>query len=306
MDGGDFVLIQIIHGTIFKALETWAPKDLAFDWDNVGLQVGSETDDTKKIMVTLDVMESVVDEAIEQKVNLIIAHHPLLFKPLSEINFRTVKGKIIKKLIKHNITVYAAHTNLDIATGGVNDLLCESLGVAAVQPFIDVQSEKLLKLIVFVPKTHADKVRDALSEAGAGFIGNYSHCTFQSKGQGTFMPMEGTNPFIGSTEKLEIVDELKIETIVKEKDLHEVLAAMKNAHPYEEVAYDLYPLENASEPIGLGRIGTLEKPIELKQFCAQIKEAFQTENLRVTGDLTQTITKVAIVGGSGEKYINQA
>ena len=221
MDGGDFVMTKIIHGTIFKELENWAPKELAYEWDNVGLQVGSHTDETKKVMVTLDVLKSVVDEAIEENVNLIIAHHPLLFKPLKEINFQTAKGNVIKKLIEHNITVYAAHTNLDIARGGVNDLLCDALGIVSSNPFIDIQSEKLLKLIVFVPRTHADEMRNALGAAGAGFIGNYSHCTFQSKGQGTFMPMEGTNPFIGSTDKLEIVDELKIETIVKEKDLQE-------------------------------------------------------------------------------------
>src|SRR5690625_1898665 len=235
MDGGDFVMTKIIHGTIFKELENWAPKELAYEWDNVGLQVGSHTDETKKVMVTLDVLKSVVDEAIEENVNLIIAHHPLLFKPLKEINFQTAKGNVIKKLIEHNITVYAAHTNLDIARGGVHDLLCDALGIVSSNPFIDIQSEKLLKLIVFVPRTHADEMRNALGAAGAGFIGNYSHCTFQSKGQGTFMPMEGTNPFIGSTDKLEIVDELKIETIVKEKDLQEVLTAMKTTHPYEEV-----------------------------------------------------------------------
>lgn len=306
MDRGGFIMTKSTHGMIFTALEEWAPKELAYDWDNVGLQVGSNSGVTKKVMVTLDVMDSVVDEAIDEGVNLIIAHHPLLFKPLHQINFQSVKGKVIKKLIENNITVYAAHTNLDIAEGGVNDLLSDMLEITSRQPLIDVHTDKLLKLIVFVPRTHAGKVRDALGNAGAGFIGNYSHCTFQSNGQGTFMPLEGTNPFIGNTNELEIVDELKIETVVNEKELDQVLKAMKKAHPYEEVAYDIFPLEHIGKTYGLGRIGSLETAVDLGSLCQKIKRAFEIDHLRVTGELTKQIKQIAIVGGSGEKYIHQA
>lgn len=299
-------MTTITHGIVFNKLEEWAPTQLAYDWDNVGLQVGATTDETKKIMITLDVLESVVDEAIEQDVNLIIAHHPLLFKPLQQINVNSFKGKIIKKLMDHEITVYAAHTNLDIAKGGVNDLLCDALNIPLRKPLVDIKSEKLLKLAVFVPHSHADRVRDALGKAGAGFIGNYSHCTFQTEGQGTFMPMEGTDPFIGSTNKLEFVDEYKIETIIEEKDKHQIVTAMQKAHPYEEVAYDLYPLQNSGQRYGLGRIGSLQERLSLKDFCEKIKQAFDIKTLRVTGSLTKQINKVAIVGGSGEKYLYQA
>src|SRR5690625_507473 len=204
----------IYHNQIFTLLEQWAPKSLAYDWDNVGVQIGSKTDVTKKVMVTLDVLESVVDEAIEKDVNLIIAHHPLLFKPINHIDFQTPKGKVIKKLIEHEITVYAAHTNLDIADGGVNDLLCDALQIHSRKVLVDPQTEKLYKVVFYVPETHADIFLDTIGDSGAGHIGNYSHCTFQAPGQGTFKPLEGTNPYIGSTNKLEKVDEVRIKTIV--------------------------------------------------------------------------------------------
>jgi len=299
-------MTYITNGNVFKALESWAPQHLAYDWDNVGLQIGSYSERTKKVLVTLDVLEPVADEAIDAGVNLIIAHHPLIFKPLKRIDFQTPKGGTIKKLIENNITVYAAHTNLDIAQGGVNDLLADKLGLDDVQPLVDMREEPLLKLMVFVPKTHAEQVRDALGKAGAGHIGNYSHCTFQTEGHGTFMPLEGTDPFIGSTNKLEIVDEFKMETVVKEKDLHRVITAMKKAHPYEEVAYDLFPLKHIGPPFGLGRIGTMKETADVKALSETIKNVFDIENLRVTGDLTQQIKKVAVIGGSGEKYLYQA
>ncbi len=297
---------KFTHGEIFKALEEWAPRDLAYDWDNVGLQVGSAGDKTEKVLVTLDVIESVVDEAIRQEVNLIVAHHPLIFKPLKQIDFQSFKGKVIKKLIEHNITVYASHTNLDIAEGGVNDLLSEALHLTQTSPLVHVRNESFLKLSVFVPQTHAEQVRDALGMSGAGHIGNYSHCTFQSSGQGSFMPLEGTKPYLGNQNELEIVEEIKIETIIKEKDLNHVISMMKRAHPYEEVAYDLFPLKHIGESMGLGRIGKLEYPTQLRELCDQIKQAYSMDHLRVTGDQDKQIKSVAILGGSGEKYIYQA
>ncbi|MBO1003504.1 Nif3-like dinuclear metal center hexameric protein [Pseudogracilibacillus auburnensis] len=306
MDGGGFNLSNINHGTIFNALENWAPKRLAYEWDNVGLQIGSTLTKTTKVMITLDVLESVVDEAIENDVNLLIAHHPLLFKSIKNIDVHSIKGKVIEKLIKHDITVYAAHTNLDIAKNGVNDLLCEALEIKATKHLLDVYKEKLFKLIVFVPKTHSDQVREALGNAGAGHIGNYSHCTFQSKGQGTFMPQEGTNPFIGRTKELEMVDEVKMETVVQENNVAKVLSAMKKAHPYEEVAYDLFPLECAGETFGLGRIGSLQETITLQAFSEKVKQTFHIDCLRIVGDLTKQLKKVAVVGGSGEKFLHQA
>lgn len=299
-------MVSVKSKHIFNMLETWAPKKLAYDWDNVGLQVGSYDANVKKILVSLDVLTNVVDEAIEKEVDLIVAHHPLLFKPLKQIDFSTPKGKIIEKLIKHHITVYASHTNLDIAEGGVNDLLIDALNVENKKPLIPFYNESLMKLAVFVPHSHVEEVRNALSDAGAGHIGNYSHCTFQTKGNGTFMPGKGTNPYSGIENELSIVDEFKIETIVKESDLNRVIEAMKRAHPYEEVAYDVFPLLNKGNTYGLGRIGILNEPISLNHFCETVKNAFHCTHLKVTGNLSKQVQKVAIVGGSGEKYIHEA
>lgn len=289
-----------------KQMEKWAPQHLAYNWDNVGLQIGSKNDETKKVMVTLDVVESVVDEAISKDVNLIIAHHPLLFKPLQQINFDTFKGKVIKKLIEHNITVYAAHTNLDIAHGGVNDLLSDALQLTNKTHLVTTYKEKLFKLMVYVPKTHADSLRQALGDEGFGYIGQYSHCSFNTEGTGTFMPREGSDPFIGSEDKVAFVEELKIETLIQEKDIQRALQTVHKHHPYEEVAYDLYPLSQHGEQFGIGAIGSLENSTTLDELSEKVKEAFQLDAVRVTGPSNLTVQKVAILGGSGEKFIQQA
>lgn len=297
---------QIRNSAVFRVMEEWAPLHLAYDWDNVGLQVGSFKSSTKKVLVTLDVLESVVDEAIEEKVDLIIAHHPMLFKPLKIIDFDDPKGRVIKKLIENNITVYASHTNLDIATGGVNDLLAERLDLTNLTNLIDVQTEKLIKLVVYVPETHADQVRDTLGVVGAGHIGNYSHTSFAAKGVGMFKPLEGTTPYTGEINRIESVQEVKIETILKEHEADFILESVIEVHPYEEVAYDLYPLKNKGEVHGMGRVGFLQKDMSLKDLVDHIKNSFDLSHVRVTGNLDKNIKKVAVLGGSGEGFITQA
>lgn len=295
-----------MHKNIFKQIEKWAPKHLAYDWDNVGLQVGSHTDETKKVMVTLDVVEAVVDEAIANDVNLIIAHHPLLFKPLQQIDINSFKGKVLKKLIENNITVYAAHTNLDIAHGGVNDLLSDALQLQNTSHLVTTYEEKLYKLIVYVPKTHADTLRQALGDNEFGFIGQYSHCSFNTEGTGTFMPREGTDPFIGVKNTIEFVDEMKIETLIKESEIECALQTVYKHHPYEEVAYDLYPLAQHGKQYGIGVIGTLKSETTLDELCEEVKKTFQLEAVRVTGTSDTVVGKIAVLGGSGEKFIQQA
>ncbi|MBM7569641.1 Nif3-like dinuclear metal center hexameric protein [Aquibacillus albus] len=291
---------------LITLFESWAPKHLAYEWDNVGLQVGSLNKPVKKVMVTLDVLENVVNEAIEKNVDLIIAHHPLLFEPLKQVDINHPKGRIIEKLLKHNITVYAAHTNLDIVTGGVSDILMKKLNIDKTDVLIKSETEKLIKLIVYVPETHAANVTSALGDAGAGHIGQYSHCSFQSKGVGAFKALEGTNPFIGEKGEIEKVNEIKLETIIKENQLSSLLAVLKDAHPYEEVAYDLIPLLNNGEKIGAGRIGSLKESMSLGDFCEFVKNKFEVPALRVTGDLESKIKKVALLGGSGKGFIHVA
>jgi len=299
-------MTHVMNNDVFKIVEELAPKELAYDWDNVGLQVGSHNKRVNRIMVTLDVLENVVDEAIEKDVDLIIAHHPLIFKPLKQLNHDTVKGKIINKLIKHDITVYATHTNLDIAKGGVNDMLADVLHIKGVKPLVPVKNESLFKLVVFVPKSHQENIRDAFSEAGAGHIGEYSHCTFQTEGYGTFKPLEGTNPYSGTVGKVAFEEEVKIETIVEKKYLSQAIAAMIQAHPYEEVAYDVYPLENKGELVGLGRIGKLTEGTTVGEYIEQIKETLSLNHVRYVGNESDHVRTVAVLGGSGEKFIHQA
>src|SRR5690625_2477846 len=296
---------EIVNADVFRAMEQWAPLHLAYDWDRVGLQVGAANQAVKKVMITLDVLESVVDEAIDNDVELIIAHHPLLFKPIEQLDVTTPKGKVLQKLIKHDITVYAAHTNLDIANDGVNDILCDQLGITSRKSLVDFHTEKLFKIVIYVPHSHTEVVRNALSEAGAGHIGNYSHCTFQTSGEGTFKPLEGTNPYIGSKNKLEIVQEMKIESIINERNLSKVINAIIAAHPYEEVAYDVYPLKNKGTTYGLGRVGRLDKKMNVKDLAEHVKNRLDLSHVRVTGNLNKDVEKIAILGGSGEKYIHQ-
>lgn len=294
------------HKDIFQVMEKLAPNHFAYDWDNSGLQIGSYNHEVKHVMVTLDVLESVVDEAIEQDVNLIISHHPLLFQSIKQIDIDTPKGSILQKLIQHHITVYSSHTNLDIAYGGINDVLSEKIGIESTSNLIQSEQEKLYKVVIYVPVSHRRNVMDAMSDAGAGHIGNYSHCTFQTEGQGTFKPLEGTNPYIGKQDELEFVDEFKIESIVEESILNKVVNSMVEAHPYEEAAYDIYPLANKGQRYGLGRIGTLQKQMNVKDLCHHIKDVLDIPALRVTGDLDQVVKRVAVLGGSGEKYWSQA
>ncbi|WP_050615798.1 Nif3-like dinuclear metal center hexameric protein [Bacillus testis] len=291
---------------VISAFEQFSPKKLAMEGDKIGLQIGTLNKPVSKVMLALDVLEEVVDEAIETKVDLIIAHHPLIFRPLKKIDTSSAPGRIVEKLIKHDITVYAAHTNLDVAKGGVNDLIAEALQLKDTEVLVDTHQVALKKLAVYVPLEAEEAVREALGRAGAGAIGQYSHCSFSAAGKGRFLPEDGTDPYIGSTGKLETVEEVRIETIYPEDIEKKVLAAMLKAHPYEEVAYDLYPLDNQGEALGLGRIGSLEEEMTLEAFAYRVKEAFGLHGLRVVGNLKDKVKKVAVLGGDGNKYFMTA
>jgi len=291
---------------VIQLFEQFAPKHLAMEGDRIGLQIGTLNKPIHSIMVALDVLEEVVDEAIAKKVDLIIAHHPPIYHPLKAIRTDQSQGRIIEKCIKNDIAVYAAHTNLDIADGGVNDWLAEVLGLQNVEILVPTYEETLKKLVVFVPITHADAVREALGNAGAGYIGNYSHCTFNSEGIGTFLPLEGTNPFIGEKGKLEKVKEIRVETVFPASIEKRVVSEMLKVHPYEEVAYDIYPLNNKGQAYGLGRVGYLPEEMTLLQFAEHVKQAFDVERVRVVGNGNDLVKKVAVVGGDGNKYISHA
>ncbi|MCL6605748.1 MAG: Nif3-like dinuclear metal center hexameric protein [Paenibacillus sp.] len=292
--------------TIIQYMEQLAPKHLAEDWDKVGLQLGTLQKEITNVLVALDVNDAVVEEAMSLDCNLIIAHHAIIFRPLEGIQTDTPAGKLYEKLIKNDIAVYISHTNLDITEGGMNDWMAEALGIENGAPIKDAHTEQLSKLVVFVPKDHHQKVLDAVLNAGAGKIGNYSHCSFNIEGYGTFIPQEGTHPYIGVQGKMERADEIRIETIVPLSIRNKVVQAMLKAHPYEEVAYDLYSMDLKGRSLGLGRVGKLKEPVTLGQFVDRVKIGLSVDKVRVVGDLDRPIRKAAVLGGSGGKYYKNA
>lgn len=285
-------------GDIINAMERLAPPGLAEEWDNSGWQVGDPAAPVSKVLLALDITPEVVEEAENNGAQLIICHHPLFFKGIKSVCNDGRAGGLVYRLVRSGTCVYAAHTSLDSAAGGVNDALARALGLADTRVLKPAYG-KLLKLVVFVPVEYAGRVREALGNAGAGWIGNYSHCTFNLRGTGTFYPREGTSPFIGSVGKLEQVEEVRIETIVRREDSERVVRAMLGAHPYEEVAYDLYPLENKGEPRGLGRLGVLPSAVSLAEFAGMVKKVLQAECVRYGGNSAARVERVAVCGGSG-------
>jgi dinuclear metal center YbgI/SA1388 family protein len=290
---------------VIQLFEQFSPKAYAMEGDKIGLQIGQLNKPVEKVMIALDVLEEVVDEAIAENVQLIIAHHPLIYRPLQKITTERTAGRIIEKLIKHDIAVYAAHTNLDVAKGGVNDLLAEALGLTNTEVLVPTYEVPLKKLVVFVPQDNESDVKRALGQAGAGSIGSYSHCSFSTNGIGQFLPGENTNPHIGVQGKLEEVEEVRIETIFPENMEKKVLSAMIKAHPYEEVAYDIYPLSNQGEVLGLGRVGYVDE-MTLQEFAEHVKKSLDVKTVRVVGNLDTPIRKVAVLGGDGNKYFMSA
>jgi dinuclear metal center YbgI/SA1388 family protein len=292
--------------TVVQYMEQLAPKHVAMEGDKIGLQLGSLQKEIRNVLVALDVNEEVVDEAIALEADLIVAHHAIIYRPLAHLQSDTPMGKVYEKLIKNDIAVYIAHTNLDVTDGGMNDWMAEVLGIENADSLEDVHTDNLYKLVVFVPKDHHEPVLQSMLNAGAGHIGNYSHCSFNIEGFGTFKPGEGTDPYIGSQGKLERVEEVRIETVVPHSLRSKVIQAMLKQHPYEEVAYDLYPMDLKGRTFGLGRVGKLTEPVTLRDFVQRVKERLDVPMVRVVGDLDRPIRKAAVLGGSGGRYWKSA
>jgi len=291
---------------IIGFLNQLCPPDLAEDWDNVGLQVGDPAAKIDKILVCLDAEEIAIQEAQRQGAQLIISHHPLIFRPIKHLSPTDMTGRVLFQAIKQGIAVVSAHTNLDRAADGLNDWLAERLGVKDHIPLEPPATGHFYKLVVYVPLGHEIEVRDAIFAAGAGHIGAYDHCSFSSRGTGTFRGSQGTQPFIGMPGEIEATEEVRLETIVPASSLNKAVLRMLKAHPYEEVAYDLIPLANEHLDVGLGRVGRLEKTISLQQFAEQVKAALQLSSLKLVGDLQQQIRRVAVCGGTGMSMFSAA
>ncbi|WP_123039829.1 Nif3-like dinuclear metal center hexameric protein [Cohnella candidum] len=292
--------------TVIQIMERLAPKHYAEPDDKIGLQVGTLRKEVSKVLVALDVTPEVVAEAAEIGAELIIAHHAVIYRPLAHLQTDTPAGSLAADLLRNDIAVYIAHTNLDSAEGGMNDWMAEALGLEGRNVLREAHTDKLYKLAVFVPESHQAKVRDALFAAGAGWIGNYSHCSFNVAGTGTFMPREGSDPYIGKQGKIESASEIRIETIVPQSVRKAVIAAMLKAHPYEEVAYDLYSMDLKGRSFGLGRVGKLPADESLDEFAERVKRAFDVPFVRVVGEGDKRIRKVAVLGGSGSRFIKNA
>lgn len=280
------------------------PKLIEKSWDNSGLQLGSLEKEVKNILVALDISPVTVKYALDNNIDMILSHHPLFFTPIKVISQDNIKGKMITNLIKNDIIVYSIHTNLDSAENGINEILSRKLDLLNTSILTKSYTEKLYKIVTYVPISHSSMVRKAMTDRGAGFIGKYSHCTFNIKGTGTFMPREGTSPYIGNKNELEYVEEERIETIVNEKDMSNVIDAMLKSHPYEEVAYDLYNLINSGKEYGYGRVGELESETSLYDVGILTKKVLECDSVKLYGNPNTIIKKVAICGGSGFDFIN--
>jgi len=298
--------LSVKAGDIARIVEKWAPLSLAASWDNAGFQVGDPGQEVDRVLVALDVDSTTVAAAREKEVQMVVAHHPLIFHPVKSLREDRWEGALLAKIVRAGLAIYCAHTNLDQAPGGTDDLLAEQLELEGVEILRPTGREELYKIVVFVPQGYEDAVREAMAAAGAGWIGNYSHCTFQTAGTGTFKPLAGSNPFIGSQGKLERVAELRLETVVPKGLLAPVVGAMLRAHPYEEVAYDLYRLEQGGKKLGFGRIGQLPTPLSLAELARMVKEKWDLASIRVVGDLEQRVQRVAVCGGSGGSLLREA
>jgi dinuclear metal center YbgI/SA1388 family protein len=292
--------------TIINLVEKYAPKKMAEEWDNIGLQVGNPAQSISCIFLSLDLNEAILEEAQASGAEMLIVHHTPFFKPLQSLRTDLPQGRLMQKIVQQGMVLYAAHTNLDATVGGVNDVLARKLELQQVELLTASWHEKLYKLAVFVPREYIEKVSEAICQVGAGWIGNYAHCTFRTNGRGTFLPLEGTQPFIGQKGKLENVEEIRLETIIPEARLERVIRALLKAHPYEEVAYDLYPLANEGEKTGIGRIGFLPSSLTLKEFINLVKERLALSMVRYCGELEKKVEKVALCGGSGASYLARA
>lgn len=291
---------------ILKYIEQWAPKETAWEKDNVGLQVGSFEREVKNILLCLDVTPAIVDEAVRKSCNLIVSHHPLLFHPVQKISTDTdYRSRIIEKLIRNDITLYSAHTNLDSAKDGVSFSLAKKLKLHNIEFLTKLKSSQI-KLSVYIPEESFQLVSDAIFNAGGGIIGEYSSCSFRVRGKGTFIGSAKSRPRKGTKETFETVDEVRLEVLVDSWKIKHVLHEMLKVHPYEEPAYDIYPLNNENDRHGIGAIGLLSTEMESEQFLSYVCQCLQLKNFRYTVGSKKRIKRVAVCGGSGSEYINKA
>jgi dinuclear metal center YbgI/SA1388 family protein len=290
---------------VVKCLEAYAPLGLQEDYDNAGLLIGSADDECSGIVTTLDVTEYVIKEAIEKKCNLIVAHHPIIFKGLKKINGKNYVERAVIAAIKNNIAVYAIHTNLDNISVGVNQKIAQKLDLQNTNVLFPKEG-MLKKLVTFCPQKNAVEVRNALFKAGAGMIGKYSECSFNLEGLGTFKAGDNTEPYVGKIGEQHEENETRIEVIFPGYLQNQIVQSLKETHPYEEVAYDIYGLYNQHTGIGSGLVGDFTRPVSEEDLLSRLKTAFGPGVIRHTAFIHKKITKAAVCGGSGSFLLSAA
>ena len=286
-------------------LDSAIPLAYQESYDNSGLQVGLPDQEITSAMICLDVTEKVVSEAIQSECNLLISHHPLIFNGIKRITGNTSTEKILYEAVKNDIAIYSAHTNLDMLSNGVSHKMAEKIGLEKIS-VLSPSPDRLLKLVTYIPESHFEKVKNALFEAGAGVIGNYDNCGYAVSGTGSFRGNDATNPFAGEKGKIHLEKEIRFETVLFTHLKDKVIKALVEAHPYEEVAYDLFALENNNIGIGLGCVGILHDPLTETDFLKLIYSVFDARGIRYSNLTGKTVSKVALCGGSGASLISEA
>ena len=290
---------------IINFLEDIAPLYYQEDYDNSGLIIGDKDQDISNVLITIDCTESVIEEAVSRDCNLIISHHPIIFRGLKKLSEDNYVQRTVNKAIKNDISIYAMHTNLDNIYNGVSSSIAERIGLKNTH-VLAPKNNMLRSLVVYCPSSHSKVLKEALFDSGAGNIGDYNKCSFTSSGIGTFLPNDGADPFVGEVGQLHMEKEDKIEVVYLIKDELNILYAMKQTHPYEEIAYQTYQLNNKYNLVGSGIVGELEEEIDSIDFLHHIKKVMKTESIRYTSLVKESIKKVAVCGGSGSSFLYNA
>lgn len=298
-------MMKTTIANIIEVMELFAPRRLAEEWDNVGLQIGDRNWPVQTIRIALDPTPDVVKDACRNGVDLLITHHPLIFGPLKSINFRKPLGSIIQMATQHQMAIFSAHTNLDNAMDGLNDVLARRIGLIDLKVLGHAKKDEMFKLVVYVPIEYEQDVITSFFETKAGEIGTYSCCSFRSKGKGTFKPGTMSKPFSGKIGEISHTDEVRIETVVRKNDLIGVIDHVRKNHPYETMAYDVYPLLTSKDTQGPGRIGKLDKSLNLTSFAASIKTKLGLDYIKVAGNPDLIIKTAAVCSGSGSSFVNR-
>jgi dinuclear metal center YbgI/SA1388 family protein len=287
-------------------LDRLAPPRLAAAWDNVGLQVGSRNWPVNKVWTALDPLPEVVAAACETGVDLLVTHHPLFFKPVKRIDCASALGRVVEMAVSRQLAIFCAHTNLDSVAGGLNDVLAQRMELQRIRVLDEPTDRHQCKLVVFAPATHVKVILDTLFELDAGRIGNYSCCSFRSEGVGTFLPGDGARPAVGQTGALSEVQEHRIEIVVNPDSLHGLIDALRQVHPYETMAFDVYPLAGRDQINGLGRVGRLAAAIPLNALSKKLKTAFNLDTVKIVGRGDMPVENVAVCTGSGSSLLQAA